>query len=126
MPRRPKHPCAYPGCPRLCDGRYCEEHRKLTDIQYNRYERDGDWGKRYGKEWRKIRELYRSRHPLCEMCLKEGRYVPAELVHHILPLKEGGTNEEGNLMSLCSSCHGKIHAERGDRWHTRGRGGRNL
>ena len=22
-----------------------------------------------------------------------------------------------NLMSLCSSCHAKIHAEHGDRWH---------
>ena len=38
-------------------------------------------------------------------------------VHHIKPLAEGGDHSENNLMSLCSSCHAKIHAERGDRWH---------
>ncbi len=26
MPRKPKRPCSYPGCPNLCDGRFCEEH----------------------------------------------------------------------------------------------------
>jgi 5-methylcytosine-specific restriction protein A len=29
-------------------------------------------------------------------------------VHHILPLANGGTNEEGNLIALCKSCHSKI------------------
>ena len=40
----------------------------------------------------------------------------AEQVHHVLPLSEGGSNDEGNLMSLCKSCHSRIHAKRGDRW----------
>ncbi|MCC8046435.1 MAG: HNH endonuclease, partial [Clostridiales bacterium] len=26
MPKMPKKPCSYPGCPRLTDGTYCEEH----------------------------------------------------------------------------------------------------
>ena len=30
-------------------------------------------------------------------------------------LAEGGSNDESNLMSLCRSCHEKIHRERGDR-----------
>jgi hypothetical protein len=34
-----------------------------------------------------------------------------EEVHHIIPLSEGGTNDESNLMSLCRSCHEKIHKE---------------
>ena len=29
MPRKPKRPCSYPGCPNLTDGRFCEEHSKL-------------------------------------------------------------------------------------------------
>ena len=29
MPRKPKHPCHYPGCPKLTDNRFCEEHTKL-------------------------------------------------------------------------------------------------
>ncbi|MCD8195880.1 MAG: HNH endonuclease, partial [Lachnospiraceae bacterium] len=30
MPRMPKKPCSYHGCPRLTDGTYCEEHGKLV------------------------------------------------------------------------------------------------
>lgn len=30
MPRKPKRPCSYPGCPKLVDGQYCEEHQKLV------------------------------------------------------------------------------------------------
>lgn len=28
MPRKPKRPCSFPGCPNLTDGRFCEEHEK--------------------------------------------------------------------------------------------------
>ena len=29
MPKTPKRPCRYPGCPNLCEnGIYCEEHQK--------------------------------------------------------------------------------------------------
>lgn len=29
MPRKPKKPCKHPGCPKLVDGMYCEEHASL-------------------------------------------------------------------------------------------------
>ena len=29
MPKKPKRPCSYPGCSKLTDGRFCEEHAKL-------------------------------------------------------------------------------------------------
>ena len=29
MPRKPKRPCRYPGCPNLSDGVYCKAHRAL-------------------------------------------------------------------------------------------------
>ena len=51
------------------------------------------------------------------MCYAKGILTPVDSVHHILPLAEGGTHERSNLMSLCRSCHSKVHAERGDRWH---------
>ncbi|MSS59227.1 HNH endonuclease [Erysipelotrichaceae bacterium Oil+RF-744-GAM-WT-6] len=35
-------------------------------------------------------------------------------MNHILPLSEGGTNDESNLESLCWSCYKKIHGKRGD------------
>ena len=40
MPRKPKRPCSYPGCPKLTEGRYCEEHAKTVNRNYNKYERD--------------------------------------------------------------------------------------
>lgn len=122
MPQKPKSPCRYPGCPKLTDGRYCDEHQKLIDRNYNRYGRDPATGQRYGTAWRIIRCSYIAAHPLCEQCLKDGRMAPAQEVHHILPLSDGGTNDSSNLMALCKSCHSQITAEMGDRWHNKKRG----
>ena len=108
MPRKPKRPCTYPGCGRLTDDRYCEEHRQVAGRQYNKYQRDPNTSQRYGRAWRRIRELYIQAHPICEQCEKEGRLTLAEEVHHILPLTDGGTNDAENLMALCKSCHSRI------------------
>ncbi|MDK7785471.1 HNH endonuclease signature motif containing protein [Gardnerella vaginalis] len=58
-------------------------------------------------------------HPFCELCFKNHMLVPVEQVHHIKPIAEGGTHARENLISLCKSCHSKIHAKRGDRWHNK-------
>lgn len=115
MPRKPKQPCAYPGCPKLSDERYCEVHRKWMAKQYSSYKRSPDSNKKYGRSWREVRERYVAAHPLCERCLQDGRLTPVEEVHHIKPVSQGGTNDPSNLMSLCQSCHTKIHFEMGDR-----------
>ena len=56
------------------------------------------------------------RHPLCEMCRREGRVTAAAEVHHIVPLSAGGTHDESNLMALCKPCHSRITAREGGRW----------
>ena len=71
----------------------------------------------YGRAWKRIRDRYIQEHPLCELCQQEGRLTPAEEVHHKKPLAEGGTHARDNLVALCKSCHARIHAQRGDRWH---------
>ncbi len=109
MPRKPKRPCRYPGCANLTDGTYCAEHEQFARQRYERFVRGYDTHERYGRTWRKVRDRYITAHPLCEKCAKAGRFVRAVLVHHILPLAEGGTNGDDNLMSLCVSCHEKIH-----------------
>jgi len=115
MPRKPKRPCSFPGCPNLTDSQYCEEHRKEARRQYDKYERFENPNKAYGKKWKVIRDKYAAEHPFCEECFKNGILVPLDEVHHILPLKRGGTHDESNLMSLCKSCHNKKHIELGDR-----------
>lgn len=119
VPRKPKRPCSFPGCPNLTEGRFCEEHQRQENQRYEKYDRDPAVRRRYGRAWKRIRDRYVSKHPFCEECYQNGLLRPVEEVHHKLPLSEGGTHEESNLISLCQSCHAKIHAERGDRWHNR-------
>lgn len=111
MPYKAKRPCAYPGCPRLTNGRYCDKHERLMNKQYEQTKRDPATAERYGTAWRAIRKRYIAAHPLCEECLRSGLAVPAEHVHHIIPLTDGGTNAENNLMALCKACHSRIHLD---------------
>lgn len=118
MPRKPKRPCSYAGCPKLTDGQYCEEHQKLIDRQYNRYGRD-ELSRNFYKtrEWRAVRRRHLSVFPLCEECLKRGKVIRGEIVDHIRPIKQGGEKfSESNLQTLCWSCHSKKSAEEGSRW----------
>ena len=110
MPRKPLKPCKYPGCPNLTDGQFCPEHRKKADRDYNRFYRDPAHKERYHTAaWHTIRAAQLERYPLCEMCMAEGRYVKATLVHHRVPLGEGGTNAPENLCSLCAAHHTALH-----------------
>ena len=119
MPRKPKKPCAYPGCPNLCEGRYCPEHQTKVNSEYEKYGRDPRTKKRYGRAWKRIRDKYVMEHPFCELCFQRGIMVETEEVHHKKPLSEGGTHDRSNLIALCKSCHSRIHANRGDRWHNK-------
>ena len=117
MPRNPMKPCKHPGCPKLTDGLYCEEHKDKYRRNYEKYERNPRTAERYGYQWKKIRRSYVKAHPFCEMCLLEQRVTPVEEVHHIYPLDHGGSNDAMNLMSLCKPCHSRITALMGDRWN---------
>ena len=101
MPKKPKRPCSYPGCPNLTDGRFCLEHEKKENKRYEQYERSPEIKQRYGRVWKRIRDSYAKEHPLCEKCLE----------HDVFR-----AHDRKNLIALCKSCHATIHAERGDRW----------
>lgn len=110
MPYKPHNRCRI--CNKECDyGKaYCPEHQRQIDDYYEKNIRRKRSNEVYGSRWRKTRELYFSEHPFCEACGK-----PAQEVHHRVPLSRGGTNDFSNLISLCRSCHNKIHYELGDR-----------
>lgn len=65
--------------------------------------------------WRKLRDSYLKQNPLCANCLRNGKVVPAEDIHHkISPFKGGEINwtlllDPENLESLCKECHGIEH-----------------
>ena len=70
------------------------------------------------KAWKSCRAEYIKRqHYLCENCLKQGIYKPAEIVHHkikLTPLNiehpEIALNFD-NLEALCRSCHAAEHED---------------
>lgn len=99
------------------DNRFCDEHMKQYNREYEKYGRSSETRRRYGRAWHRIRTSYAKEHPFCEICYQKGRLREVEEVHHKVPLSEGGSHDRSNLISLCKSCHARIHAERGDRWN---------
>ena len=93
---------------------HCIEFRKAFEVKQVPFD-DPDINKKYGRAWKCIRDRHIVQHPLCEQCEKEGKLIPAAEVHHKIPISKGGTHARENLMSLCRSCHNKIHHELGDR-----------
>lgn len=96
-----KRYCASFPCPNLAvNGAYCQEHQpakapKETDPFY------------LSVAWRRFRAWYLGKHLLCEQCEREGRLTTADMVDHIIELKDGGARlAEENAMALCWKCHG--------------------
>jgi 5-methylcytosine-specific restriction protein A len=111
------HRCNYLGCDARTTERFCPAHKALAAREYNQTRRSPDANALYGRRWRTIRDAYIARHPLCELCETAGLLVPAEQVHHKLPLDQGGTNDDANLQSLCASCHSRITITETNRRH---------
>ena len=81
------------------------------------------------REWHELRTAKLRANPLCERCVAEGKaagvpdgYITsATCVHHRTPIETAKTKDEmrrlafdwNNLMSLCKSCHARIHKELG-------------
>ncbi|MEG0126599.1 MAG: HNH endonuclease signature motif containing protein [Clostridia bacterium] len=104
MPRSPKRPCRYLGCPNLCDsGVYCKDH---LDHSADRL-RGGANERGYDSRWRKARTLYLRKHPLCAECRRNGVLTPATVVDHIVPHRgdERLFWDEANWQPLCKTCH---------------------
>lgn len=82
---------------------------------------DAERRKIYNSErWRRLRAWKFASNPLCEMCLKDNKVVPAEDIHHIVSFMSTDDTTQryslaydfDNLMSLCKQCHQKVHNKR--------------
>lgn len=115
MPRRPKKPCAHPGCPELVEAgeRYCKVHKRQEQKRYDQ-QRGTAAQRGYNSRWRRYREWYLKQHPLCVQCQKEGRLIPATDVDHIIPVSGPDDPlfwDEKNHQALCHSCHSRKTAK---------------
>ena len=106
LPTRPKVPCRHPGCPELVPAgtKYCDIHKPMHPEEVRSAGSRG-----YGRAWQKARKEYLTAHPLCVECMKEGRYVKATVVDHIVPHRGDQKLfwDRPNWQSLCVSCHNK-------------------
>lgn len=68
------------------------------------------------KQWKEKRKyiMHRDKY-LCQECKKYGKNKEAYLVHHIKEVEEYPELKlkNDNLVSVCNSCHNKLHPEKG-------------
>ena len=64
-------------------------------------------GLNYGFENTKAKVLNRDNYE-CQIC--HGKHKDSKLeVHHIVFRSQNGTDDESNLITLCKTCHDKLH-----------------
>ena len=117
MPRSAKHACAHGGCSVLLtrgQGAYCSTHAVPSDWDKPRREVP----RIRGGKLQKLRAALFDRSPLCVLCARIGRTTIATVRDHIVPLAEGGTEDEHNTQAVCWNCNEvkrQQEAQRGQR-----------
>jgi len=109
MPSKPARACSHRGCPNLVrdpNRRHCDTHQSE---EWSRQKAERTSPTSYGARWNRISKRFLRVNPECRGC-----GGAAELVHHIIPRAEGGSDGAGNLVALCQPCHSTVHATRGD------------
>jgi 5-methylcytosine-specific restriction protein A len=113
MPTQPPHPCRQ--CGRLLfDGSDCPDHPRPKKID----KRQSASARGYGYEWKtKVRDPYIKANPWCmdPYQLHVSTQVSAQIVDHIVPKRQGGTDDWNNLQGLCWKCHQTKTARDGSR-----------
>ena len=103
MPYAPPSACLRPGCPgRATRGGYCDAHRprsrSVEDAAQN-----SRW---YDRRWQRLRRQFLAEFPLCAHCDHAGHVREANVVDHIVPLRNGGARlDRANLQPLCTRHH---------------------
>lgn len=90
--------CAEPGCPTVVVRGYCAAHARRS------WERSQPVPRIRGRRLQRLRARLFREHPLCVQCYAEGRVTVATIRDHIVPLAEGGPDDETNVQPLCQSC----------------------
>ncbi|WP_038601833.1 HNH endonuclease signature motif containing protein [Peptoclostridium acidaminophilum] len=125
MAIRKKRPCKKMRCPGLAEypNQYCEKHRALEE--HDKQDRNYHYDKQvrrvkdrrftefyHSNEWSKARRMRLMFDAgVCQECIKHDKVTMADVVHHIVEIKDDWDKrlDMNNLVSLCHSCHNKIH-----------------
>lgn len=84
-------------------------HRPLGQRTRQQYDlaRSKQHSRDYDSVWRRLSKAFRLENPLCVMCLEEDKIVAAEVVDHIITIRDDPTRrlDVTNLRSLCKRHH---------------------
>jgi 5-methylcytosine-specific restriction protein A len=91
---------------------YCAAHKRAAAGSFADAQRGSRHDRGYGNDWDKRRKRILARDcGLCQECRRQGRLMAVggkpytAFVDHIIPKAEGGTDDDGNLETLCRPCH---------------------
>jgi 5-methylcytosine-specific restriction protein A len=114
MPLAAPKPCMQPGCKVLAtDGTSrCMSHKVVRD-SFGDKRRGTRHERGYGSAWSKARiRILRRDAGICQPCQREGHVHRGTEVDHVTPKAEGGTDDDGNLQTICTAAHrAKTQAE---------------
>lgn len=102
--------CGHPGC---FSTRPCARHPRSVSQSDTKTAEEKKFYNSY--LWQKTRNGYRELHPWCELHLQRKEYVYAQMVDHIIRIRDGGPSlDPSNMQALCNPCH---NAKRGGERH---------
>ena len=107
MPKRPSHPCAIHAWVLVDDGCVCLECAKHTQPSRLYDKRPGSNWRGYGAAHQQKRKALIDRVRYCQdpYGLHKSLRVHGTVRDHIVPLNQGGSDDQSNEQLLCFSCH---------------------
>lgn len=113
--------CSVPGCPQLCDGGKCDQHKRAAEAARGTAAQRGY----SGKAWRAARRAVLRRDRVCVLC----HVAEATVSDHwpdsrreLLAMGVSDPDAPGRMRGLCASCHSRETANTPDQqggWNRR-------
>jgi 5-methylcytosine-specific restriction protein A len=106
VPQRIASGCQHPSrCPnRATKGNYCAAHARKAESIYEA-QRGTAAARGYDYRWARISRAVLHEQPVCADPFRKGCCRPSCHTDHIVPRRQGGSDERCNLQGLCSECH---------------------
>jgi 5-methylcytosine-specific restriction protein A len=114
MPMKPRRRCTVSLCGQDATpgASYCATHAR-EDY------RASDSTRIRGSRLQRLRKQLFMRFPLCVTCQAAGRVTMATIRDHVVPIAEGGTEDDRNVQALCQGCSDTKTAAESERGRAR-------
>lgn len=106
MPQRIASGCQHPSrcANKATNGKYCASHAKQVESTYEAH-RGTAASRGYDYRWMRLSRAVLQEEPICRDPFQLGCTNSSAHTDHIVPKRQGGSDERSNLQALCSACH---------------------